>query len=228
MRILRLPIIAIVFLMAGLAVFHWRSTREETIKSEHNPGQLEETMGAISSNPRAESDKKKNESLGRKEPTEAHGKRRLSAIETNRKKVLNTDRRKQLLLAIRAAKNRRELEHSEARDNGTPETGLSGDYIKEIVAEAIPEVKACYEQSLKETPDLEGKLIINFTISGEPDIAGLVDELEVTDESDEVIASNATMSDCMADTILSLEFDPPKHGGTVEVSYPFAFRPRQD
>ncbi|MCP4675050.1 MAG: AgmX/PglI C-terminal domain-containing protein [Deltaproteobacteria bacterium] len=229
MRNLRLPIIFIVFLMAGLAVFYWIQTRRDPNQTEQPLEQRKETMGDVLTKSRGESTEERRDSSGHEEFVNTRKKHSLDAAKTRRKNALNAARRKQLLLAIRASKRQRELARTEAQmNNDFEETGLSGDYIKEIITEAIPEVKTCYEQALKETPDLGGKLIINFTISGEPDIAGLVDELEVTDESDKVIASNEMMSDCMADTILSLEFEPPKQGGTVEVSYPFTFRSGQD
>lgn len=134
--------------------------------------------------------------------------------------------RQRLIMAIRAARDRREQQDETGPNGeGSDAPGLSGEYIKEVIGEAIPEVKSCYEKALGENPELGGRLVISFTISGEPDIAGLVDEYEVLVESDTVIATDEMMSECMADTILSLEFSPPKQGGTVEVKYPFVFTP---
>ncbi len=224
MRTWRLPIVILIFLMAGLVIFYWILTRGESHNMKQSPGQ-----GDMPIHSRAASAEGNDGSSSPQELAITQPRGPFSAMAPSRKKARNAVRRKQLLLAIRAAKMQRELARFKTQSNeNSKKTGLSGDYIKEIVATAIPEVKACYGQVLKEVPDLAGKLIIRFTISGEPDIAGLVDELEVTEESDRAIASNEMMSDCIADTILSLEFDPPKNGGTVEVSYPFTFRLGQD
>lgn len=143
-------------------------------------------------------------------------------IRVEKRRMENRALRQKLIGAIRAARERRQLRNDK---DPRSESSLSSDYVREVVGEAIGEVKACYDRALAESPSLGGRLVVEFTISAEPDIAGLVDEYEIVGDSDQVLATNETMADCLADTILSLEFSPPRNGGNVTVKYPFEFRP---
>lgn len=108
----------------------------------------------------------------------------------------------------------------ESSDKGSGH--LEAEYIKEVINEAIPLVQECYELALHETPDAEGKMIIEFTIVGDEEEGGLVEEAKLDEDSP--LARHQTFSDCMKETILSLEFDKPEGGGRVKVRYPFKFK----
>jgi hypothetical protein len=120
---------------------------------------------------------------------------------------------------------------SATRDPGDPEQAggeapvgeLDKEYIRDAVSEVIPEIRKCYEMVLRDAPALEGRLVVSFSILGEPDLAGMIDDINVEDDSDEVMRSSAPLTKCMIDALSTLEFPPPENGGVVEVRYPFSF-----
>jgi hypothetical protein len=71
----------------------------------------------------------------------------------------------------------------------------------------------CYELGLVEDPALAGKVMLLYTISGEPDIGGLVSDIRF-DEGGTTIGQ-ATMRECMAESLYALELDPPPEGVSV-------------
>lgn len=105
-----------------------------------------------------------------------------------------------------------------------PPGELSADYIREVIRDAIPLVKECYELGLRGAPELAGTLKVTFTIIGEPEVGGIVESVQIPDDSP--LAQQPTMRECIEQTMLSLEFPQPTGGGKVKVTYPFTFRPR--
>jgi hypothetical protein len=63
---------------------------------------------------------------------------------------------------------------------------------------------------------------VHFAIVGDETVGGLVEEAEV--EPSEGIDTSDTLNECLAETVMTLEFPPPQGGGRVLVSYPFVFR----
>lgn len=137
--------------------------------------------------------------------------------------------RQKLLHAIREARTRRQSLQAQRPGSGSSsepvesQTGATMDkeYIQSVIRDSIPLIRECYELAQETTPSLEGKLTIEFTIAGERDVGGLVEEARVI--SDNEISRHPVMTECMQETILSLEFEPPEGGGQVKVHYPFAF-----
>ncbi len=82
-------------------------------------------------------------------------------------------------------------------------------------------LKECYQNARRERPDLGGKLVINFTIVGEPGIGGLVSESAVDAEKSTI--SDPGMRECVQETMYAAQFRAPAAGGEVEVTYPFVF-----
>ncbi len=100
---------------------------------------------------------------------------------------------------------------------------MDKDYIRDRVREVLPLLKECYTMALDETPELAGTLVVSFTIDGDPDVGGLIDNVGF-DEDAGTMPVNAGMRECMRETMMSIEIDPPTSGGSVEVHYPFMFR----
>jgi len=156
------------------------------------------------------------------------------------RKLPNAEARAVLARAIAEARVRRERTEKERHDGAgdspvggsteqpeePPRGKLSKEYIRGTVREAIPLIKECYHLALEENPELSGRLDVNFTISGEPDVGGLVEESDVVAE--EGLAYNETLEDCVRETVYTLEFPPPEGGGVVKVRYPLRFRPRDE
>ncbi|HZJ70665.1 MAG TPA: AgmX/PglI C-terminal domain-containing protein, partial [Planctomycetota bacterium] len=103
---------------------------------------------------------------------------------------------------------------------GGDDGDLDKEYIRSVVHDAQPLLRECYELALDEDPTLSGKLTVEFTITGEPDVGGLVEEATTSKEG---IGANQTLAECVAETMLSLQFPAPANGGVVQVRYPFLF-----
>ncbi|HEY5944934.1 MAG TPA: sigma-70 family RNA polymerase sigma factor [Kofleriaceae bacterium] len=143
-------------------------------------------------------------------------------------KLADKTARASLLAAIREAHTRRAA--TGARTPSTPSTGtqpslpggdLDKEYIRGAVQEIVPMLTECYTEALERNPKLAGKVVIQFTIEGEPGVGGVVGESAVdTKESD---LGDVTAQQCMEQTMYALKIDPPADGGVVTVRYPFAF-----
>ncbi len=72
----------------------------------------------------------------------------------------------------------------------------------------------CYDLGRAEDPALQGKVMLLFTVSGEPGVGGLVSDAHF-DESGTTIAQ-ATARECMIESLGALELEPPPEG--IQVS----------
>jgi hypothetical protein len=101
--------------------------------------------------------------------------------------------------------------------------------IQAVVREAIPLVADCYDRHLAAHPGRAGMVRVSFAITGEPGVAGLVEDAAILPEdAKEGLGADPEFSECLRETLLSLEFPPPDGGGTVRVTYPFRFEPGAD
>lgn len=100
----------------------------------------------------------------------------------------------------------------------------TGELAREDVQAGIeavrPLVKECYDETLSEFPDAEGKVTIGFRIHGE-DGKGRVEMSELEDDSTTLF--DQTLHDCMQKGIAEAQFATPSGGGVVNVRYPFIF-----
>jgi hypothetical protein len=102
---------------------------------------------------------------------------------------------------------------------------LDKDYIRSRIQEdLLPIAQECYESALEDDPKLGGKLIMKFTIVGDEEVGGVVDEADVDPSSD---LKHPALGECMRESMLSLSFAPPEDGGTVSVTYPFEFSSKE-
>jgi hypothetical protein len=85
-------------------------------------------------------------------------------------------------------------------------------------------VKECYENALRDQPDLGGKLTVEFSIAGEPELGGVVTESRIAPTDAGPL--HAGLEECVRETMYGLKLDAPAGGGTVKVRYPFVFRTR--
>jgi hypothetical protein len=108
-----------------------------------------------------------------------------------------------------------------ATDAAAPQATLDKDYIQARIKEdLVPIAKECYESALEDDPKLGGRLVMKFSIVGDEDVGGVVDEADVDPTSD---IKHDALRECMRESMLSLSFAPPEDGGTVQVTYPFVF-----
>lgn len=146
------------------------------------------------------------------------------------RRLASREARKELLRLVHRAREQREQGAAPMAAPGAsgrgaelaPATGsLDKEYIRSTIKEAIPLVKECYELALREHPDLGGLLKVRFTIGAEPEVGGLVEQVEI--DGQDPAALDPGLRECMEQTIYSLEFPPPEGGGRVNVTYPFRF-----
>jgi len=100
---------------------------------------------------------------------------------------------------------------------------LDSAYIRERIKDIVPLVKECYENALEEKPDLEGRIFVEFAIGGEPDVGAVVEDSKILDNS---TITDASLLECVRETMYALELEPPERGGRVVVVYPFKFARR--
>jgi len=72
----------------------------------------------------------------------------------------------------------------------------------------------CYDVAAEEEPGLAGTFGLRFSLSAEPDIGGLVDDVAVMEEYSSI--EQATMRECMLNSVYALELDPPPEGVRIE------------
>lgn len=101
-------------------------------------------------------------------------------------------------------------------DDATVEEGLSRDEVGQVIHKKISEIRYCYEASILRTPNLEGKLIVDFTIAA----SGRVRSAKVNKET----VSDARLNECILKRLTKWGFPKPKAGVEVAVSYPFIFK----
>ena len=94
---------------------------------------------------------------------------------------------------------------------------LSTDVIRRVVKIHHAEVKYCYEKELVKKPDLAGKVVTRFIISGK----GKVQSAEIKSST----MNNTGFESCVVKKIKRWVFPPPEGGGIVTVTYPFVMQP---
>jgi RNA polymerase sigma factor (sigma-70 family) len=114
----------------------------------------------------------------------------------------------------------------------TPHPALPDDpdpdktYVRSAVGALAPQLLDCYDAALATQPGLAGKLVVDFTIAGEPGVGGVVGDSTIDGSASTI--TDPAMQACVTQTMYALEIDPPANGGTVNVTYPFTFAPKPD
>lgn len=96
------------------------------------------------------------------------------------------------------------------------EEGLTKDEVGEVIHRHLSEVRYCYESAMLRTPDIEGKLITNFTIGGN----GMIKSTEVKQST----LPDPRLDDCILRRLATWKFPTPRGGVDVAVTYPFIFK----
>jgi RNA polymerase sigma factor (sigma-70 family) len=104
-----------------------------------------------------------------------------------------------------------------------PEADLDREYIRAAVRELIPLLSDCYSEGLTRDPELAGKIVVDFTIEGEPGVGGIVGESAIDAAHSDL--PDPAVRECIQETMHAIQIDPPASGGVVRVHYPFAFAP---
>ncbi len=104
-------------------------------------------------------------------------------------------------------------------ESGDPITvgGLPKSAVDEVVKNHLKAIQYCYQRQLQRSPEINGKVVVKFTISGD----GSVSDARVQRTT---LADDATES-CIASRFMRMTFPEPGGNGIVVVSYPFLFHP---
>jgi TonB family protein len=94
---------------------------------------------------------------------------------------------------------------------------LDKEIIRRIIRRHINEVKFCYEQELVKSPELQGRIAVNFTIAATGQVVASVMQ--------DSTLSNRRVESCVVAAVRRWEFPKPNGGGIVIVTYPFVFNP---
>jgi len=98
------------------------------------------------------------------------------------------------------------------------EGGLSREEIQRVISRVMSQIKYCYEKELNKDPNLEGKLVMFWIISGSGDVSTVQ-----TAQNTFGGGSGPAIDQCVSRIIQRLKFPNPKGGGIVNVTYPFVF-----
>jgi RNA polymerase sigma-70 factor (ECF subfamily) len=96
---------------------------------------------------------------------------------------------------------------------------LDPEYIRASIQDALSLFKQCFEDALVDHPDLNGRIQLEFTIEGDPDVGGVVSTSKVDDEQSTLKLPE--LRECFEQTIYAARFPAPADHGVVLVSYPF-------
>ena len=88
--------------------------------------------------------------------------------------------------------------------------------IRTHVRQHIGKIQLCYERGLLKKPKLAGTLTVQFVIGAD----GTVKSANPSGLGD------FDVENCVAEVIMGIEFPKPKGGGSIQVNYPFTFRPQ--
>lgn len=96
------------------------------------------------------------------------------------------------------------------------EEGLTKEEVGRVIHAHMKEVRYCYESSMVRTSRVDGKVILDFTISGK----GVVAKAKVSAST----LPDPALGECIMRRLRTWQFPLPKGGVTVDVAYPFIFK----
>src|SRR6185436_3500755 len=102
-------------------------------------------------------------------------------------------------------------------------TRLPREYIQaRIRQDFFPLAISCYESALARSPNLRGRIVVDFMIVGDAKVGGIVDQAEIDEKSD---IEDPEFRTCLRESMLSMVFEAPENDGWLTVTYPFVFEP---
>jgi hypothetical protein len=99
----------------------------------------------------------------------------------------------------------------------TVEGGLDRALIQATILRYLSQIRACYEEGLKQKPDLIGQISTDFEINAQ----GSLNFVKISKSS----LNDRFVEDCVVEKMKSWKFPTPRGGVSVKVSYPFMLRP---
>lgn len=96
---------------------------------------------------------------------------------------------------------------------------LTREEIRMVVRAKLPQIRACFEAGLADTPELGGRVLLRFTIDGDGKARGL----EIVEDA----LADPSVASCIVAAIGSWQFPHPRDGKPIVITYPFAFSSEQ-
>jgi len=94
---------------------------------------------------------------------------------------------------------------------------LDKEIIRRTIRRHINEIKFCYEEELTRRPNLAGRILVQFAISGSGQVISSVLQSSTI--------GNARLENCAVQAVRRWPFPQPRGGGLVMVTYPFVLTP---
>lgn len=100
------------------------------------------------------------------------------------------------------------------------EGGLTKEEVRRVVEQHLSFIRYCYEKELQNSPNLAGRLEVNWEISYNGSVMWA--------KKASSTLSNATVEGCIIGDIKKWRFPQAKNGGNTEVTYPFMLQRLQN
>jgi len=111
---------------------------------------------------------------------------------------------------------------SDAPPAATADGEIDKDAFRAVVGRHIDEVRYCYEQALKDSPTLSGRIVVRMTLVTKDGVARVSDgEIEPRDDGD---LQSLSLQSCVLQALSRWKFPASLDGGDVVVTYPFTFK----
>ncbi len=94
---------------------------------------------------------------------------------------------------------------------------LEPSQIRSVIQRNLSKIRFCYETQLAKAPQLEGKIVVSFTIGQNGNVTSATDASEAAFPEKKV-------TQCVLMRFRQLEFPKPLGGGVVNVKYPLVFK----
>jgi TonB family protein len=98
---------------------------------------------------------------------------------------------------------------------------LSKEVIRRVIQRRLNEVRFCYEENLRNLPELAGRVEVKFVISP----AGAVQAASIAKST--LLGDDARTAQCINQAVKRWSFPAPEGGGVVIVQYPFLLETSQ-
>ena len=105
---------------------------------------------------------------------------------------------------------------SMSSNGASVEEGLTKEEVGAVIHSHLGEIRYCHEASMLANPTIQGKLVLQFTITAQ----GVVDSVSVASTT----IPDAKLPECVVGKLKNWRFPRPKNGVKVSVAYPFLFK----
>jgi len=134
-------------------------------------------------------------------------------------------RRLRLLAEIRGRLNSMstsEFGSGESSEIEEEEGNLNREYVRNQTMELVPLIRECYQFALEDVPDVDGRIDIEVSLIGDPELGGLIENSKVVGGD---FSEDSDFAECLRETMYALDLPAPEDGGSRVFKIPFRFRP---